>query len=104
MDNQRVENNAEVSIENPIENDIAVVANNTKDTNEVLLVLPWYHLEYPFCININWTIAYYVTTRGAESFHLYLWILKDFFWSQGFYYPSIIFGSAALAWCLGNLL
>lgn len=41
----------------------------------------------------------FFTIRGSENFHIYLWIAKDYSWSQDLYYESLIFGIAALAWC-----
>ena len=41
----------------------------------------------------------FFTIRGSENFHIYLWIAKDLSWTQGIYYPSLIFGISALCWC-----
>ena len=53
-----------------------------------------------FYISGGWSLDYYTTVRGAENFHIYLWIAKDIAWTQDLYYPAMIFGSLALAWCL----
>ena len=42
--------------------------------------------------------TYYVM-RPAENVHIYLWLLKDLAWSQDWYWPALIFGTMALAWC-----
>ena len=54
----------------------------------------------PLGIEEPWTLSYFLSIRGSEYFHMYLWIAKDFCWSQNFYYPALVFGSAALAWVL----
>lgn len=36
------------------------------------------------------------SVRGLENIHIYLWILKDFFWAQDAYWPALICGSAAV--------
>ena len=53
-----------------------------------------------FYITMPWSPQVYFTVRGAENFHIYLWIAKDLCWTQSWYYPAYIFGSAALGWCL----
>lgn len=52
-----------------------------------------------FYITQPWSLEYYLTVRGSENFHIYLWIAKDLAWTQDSYWPSMIFGSLALAWC-----
>lgn len=52
-----------------------------------------------FYISGGWSIDYYYTVRGTENFHIYLWILKDMAWAESWYWPAMIFGSGALAWC-----
>jgi hypothetical protein len=52
-----------------------------------------------FYLSGPWTIDYYHTVRGAENFHIYLWIGKDLAWAQDWYWPAMIFGCAALLWC-----
>jgi len=42
----------------------------------------------------------YYSTRGAENFHILLWILKDLFWCLDMHVEAIVFGGLALAWCL----
>lgn len=46
-----------------------------------------------------WSPQVYFTVRGAENFHIYLWIAKDLSWTQSWYLPSLFFGITALAWC-----
>jgi hypothetical protein len=53
-----------------------------------------------FYIGGSWSIDYYFSVRGAENFHIYIWIAKDLAWAQDLYWPAMIFGSMALAWCL----
>mmetsp|Transcript_13325 Transcript_13325/g.18272 ORF Transcript_13325/g.18272 Transcript_13325/m.18272 type:complete len:397 (+) Transcript_13325:31-1221(+) len=53
-----------------------------------------------FFITLPWSPQIYFSVRGSENFHIYLWIAKDLAWSQGSYYPAMIFGTSALAWCL----
>lgn len=52
-----------------------------------------------FYITQPWSLEYYLTIRGSENFHIYLWVAKDLAWTQDSYWPSMIFGSMALAWC-----
>lgn len=53
-----------------------------------------------FYISIPWSPQIYLTVRGAENFHIYLWVMKDLSWSQGWFYSCYIFGVSALIWCL----
>jgi hypothetical protein len=53
-----------------------------------------------FYIGGSWSIDYYFSVRGAENFHIYIWIAKDLAWAQDLYWPAMIFGSMALGWCL----
>lgn len=55
--------------------------------------------KYPCFIAIPWSLPYYLSARGAENFHLCLWIGKDLCWTQDNYVGSMIFGISALAWC-----
>jgi hypothetical protein len=41
----------------------------------------------------------FFTIRGAENFHIYLWIAKDICWTLGNFHGSLGFGLAAIAWC-----
>eukprot|EP01038_Epipyxis_sp_PR26KG_P014646 gene14646-19677_t len=52
-------------------------------------------LNYP---NKRWDICFYYTIRGAENFHIYLWILKDLSWTQDWYCSGYIFGILACFW------
>lgn len=56
-------------------------------------------IENNFYISQPLTFDYYWSVRGSENFHIYLWIAKDLAWVQDWYWPSMVFGSAALAWC-----
>lgn len=52
-------------------------------------------LEWP---DEPWNIKYYISSRGHDNFHIYLWILKDMSWLQGWFWCGHIFGGLALAW------
>ena len=52
-----------------------------------------------FYITTPWSWSYYLSVRGSENFHIYLWVAKDLAWTQDSFWPALIFGSAALAWC-----
>lgn len=41
---------------------------------------------------------WYLTERGGEYVHLYLWILKDLSWTQDWYYVGNAAGSVAVLW------
>jgi hypothetical protein len=47
---------------------------------------------------------YFLTVRGQDCFHIYLWIMKDLCWVQSWYWPALIFGSATLFWSFMMLL
>jgi hypothetical protein len=40
----------------------------------------------------------FFSVRGADNVHIYLWILKDLFWSLGYVYAGTTFGLLALLW------
>ena len=46
----------------------------------------------------DWDIGWYFTVRGAESLHLYLWVLKDLSWTQDWLVTGYIFGILATLW------
>lgn len=48
--------------------------------------------------DIDWNISWYFEIRGAESLHLYLWVLKDLSWVQDWYMAGHIFGILAILW------
>lgn len=50
--------------------------------------------------NIDWDISWYFGIRGAESFHLYLWVMKDLSWTQDWFISGHIFGILAFLWSL----
>mmetsp|Transcript_28467 Transcript_28467/g.75027 ORF Transcript_28467/g.75027 Transcript_28467/m.75027 type:complete len:121 (+) Transcript_28467:91-453(+) len=53
---------------------------------------------YPY---FKWRPRWYFTTiRGAEWFHVYLWLLKDLSWTQDWNYLGIFSGFAAVFWSL----
>lgn len=41
---------------------------------------------------------WYFTRSGSEIVSLYLWMTTDFFWTQLWYWPSLILGSATIIW------
>jgi hypothetical protein len=53
-----------------------------------------------FQITIPWSPQMYFSVRGAENFHIYLWIMKDLAWTQKWYIVSWIFGISAISWCV----
>ena len=52
-----------------------------------------------FQITFPWSPQMYFSVRGAENFHIYLWILKDLAWTQKWYSMSWVFGLCAISWC-----
>jgi hypothetical protein len=52
-----------------------------------------------FLYRVSFSKQTYYMMRPIENMHIYLWILKDLAWSQDWYYPALIFGTLALAWC-----
>lgn len=56
-------------------------------------------MDKNFYIAAAWSPQIYFTSRGAENFHVYLWIAKDLCWTQNYREAGILFGSAAMAWC-----
>eukprot|EP01033_Poteriospumella_lacustris_P014852 gene14852-10620_t len=60
----------------------------------------WRHLlDNDFFISQPWDLSYYWTVRGSENLHIYLWIAKDLAWAESWYWPAMLFGSAAVLWC-----
>eukprot|EP01032_Pedospumella_encystans_P019356 gene19356-22006_t len=51
-----------------------------------------------FQITVPWSPQMYFSIRGAENFHIYLWILKDLAWTQKWYGMSWTFGILAISW------
>lgn len=47
-----------------------------------------------------WAMNWYITVRGQESLHVYLWIMKDLSWVQAWYYPGHVFGIASIAFMM----
>lgn len=71
------------------------------DKEEEPFTFSWQEfVEKKFFISGGWDLEYYYTIRGSENFHIYLWIAKDLSWSQDWYWPSLIFGTMAMLWCL----
>jgi hypothetical protein len=44
-------------------------------------------------------VWYYITLRGLDNVHIYLWILKDLGWTLGNKYLAYVTGVSALLWC-----
>eukprot|EP01041_Mallomonas_annulata_P000343 gene343-612_t len=57
----------------------------------------FYLITWP---DVAWSPKWYLTIRGAECLHIYLWIAKDWSWTQDWYYAGLLFGSAAVAWAV----
>jgi hypothetical protein len=54
----------------------------------------WFSLPY-----FRWYPQWFTSTiRGAEWFHVYLWLAKDLAWTQDWNYIGIVSGSAAVLW------
>ena len=51
-----------------------------------------------FQITIPWSPQMYFSVRGAENFHIYLWIMKDLAWTQSWVVMSWVFGISAISW------
>ena len=48
---------------------------------------------------LPWSWNYYIyTTRGAEYFHLYLWLFKDLSWTLDALVAGWLFGILAVLW------
>jgi hypothetical protein len=55
----------------------------------------WLHMpDHPL------NFKFFLTIRGSENFHLYLWLIKDLSWAQSWYYSGHIFGSLAVIWSI----
>lgn len=53
----------------------------------------WLHMpDHPL------SFKFFLSIRGSENFHLYLWLIKDLSWAQSWYYSGHIFGSLAVIW------
>ncbi len=48
----------------------------------------------------DWSLSWYLSLRGGENFHIYIWILKDLAWAQSWYYAGHFFGIFAIIWSL----
>lgn len=59
-----------------------------------------HEIRQQFYFSVPWSPQVYFTVRGSENFHIYLWIAKDLSWTQGWVIPALVFGIAALLWCL----
>ena len=53
-----------------------------------------------FLYKFSFSDQTYYSMRPLDNIHIYLWIIKDFAWSQDWYYPALIFGVLSLAWCM----
>ncbi len=74
--------------------------NTPNNDHDELFFFTWKDfISRNFFISGPWSFDYYYTVRGTENFHIYLWIAKDLAWSENWYWPAMIFGSGALAWC-----
>jgi hypothetical protein len=48
-----------------------------------------------------WRFSYYLSSRGAEWSHVYIWLAKDLSWTTGDFWTGIIFGGLAVLWSIG---
>mmetsp|Transcript_10844 Transcript_10844/g.16510 ORF Transcript_10844/g.16510 Transcript_10844/m.16510 type:complete len:410 (+) Transcript_10844:194-1423(+) len=55
----------------------------------------WFHTP-----DENWSISYYFSTRGQDSLHIYLWLLKDLSWVQAWYVSGHVFGALTITWAI----
>lgn len=53
-----------------------------------------------FQITVPWSPQMYFSVRGAENFHIYLWIIKDLAWTQKWTVVAWMFGISAISWSL----
>jgi hypothetical protein len=50
--------------------------------------------------DIEWSPSFYLSERGLDNLHIYLWITKDFCWVQSWLIPGLIIGSLACLYAL----
>lgn len=48
----------------------------------------------------KWSLSWYLSPRGGENLHIYIWILKDLAWAQSWYVAGLLFGALAMVWSL----
>lgn len=87
-DDANIENNPHDNIE-----DNSIHHTNRMSRDSIVIKNGNIYFDIPFSPQI------YFTVRGAENFHIYLWIAKDLSWTQDKLIPALFFGSCALAWC-----
>ena len=46
----------------------------------------------------KWEWKWFSTVKGSDWLHLYMWMVKDLAWAQGWYAVGMISGAAALVW------
>lgn len=69
--------------------EVTAVRSNSKST------ICWFYLpQHPL------SLEFFLSIRGAENFHLYLWLVKDLAWAQSWYYSGHIFGLLAVSWSI----
>ena len=88
FDDQNDDSNKKSSSE-----DVTIV--RTKSSGSVESSICWYALpEHAL------SFSFFLSIRGSENFHLYLWLIKDLAWAQSWYYCGHIFGSLAVIWAV----
>ena len=73
--------------DNKFSRELTVVPNNKKSS------ICWFNLP-----QFQLSLKFFFSVRGAENFHLYLWLIKDLAWAQSWYYSGHIFGFLAISW------
>ena len=72
------------------------VPDSDTDVKQERCLAAWFTLPY-----FRWYPRWYFTTvRGAEWFHVYLWLAKDLAWTQDWNYIGITSGFAAVFWSI----
>lgn len=86
-----------VIVENSYQLASDIENNNVVESNKESI---WDSICWFYPPHIHWSLSWYLTVRGAENFHIYIWILKDIAWAQSWYYAGWFFGSFAMIWSL----
>ena len=83
FDDQKCDSNTKISGE------VTIVRSSGSSSSDIC----WY--QYP---EHALSLKFFLSIRGSENFHLYLWLIKDLAWAQSWYYCGHIFGSLAVIW------
>ena len=85
----------------PIPENLAYYSNerdqgSREEATEERCLGAWFSIPY-----FRWYPRWYISTiRGAEWFHVYLWLAKDLAWTQDWNYIGIISGFSAVFWSI----